>query len=155
MKGISPLIATILLIAFTVAVGGIVSIWISGYSKTQTTQVTQTSNDQVTCNSVISISTYNPTFNNAAIGFRISYDYGTLNLTNPTVSLTCGTNTTNTSVGTTIVPGQLIAGNISNTACTSLTSISFVRVVANCTGPSTGINYTRTGDCSSGQTCIQ
>jgi flagellin-like protein len=41
MKGISPLIATVLLIAFTVAVAGMVSIWITGFTKTTTT-ITQT-----------------------------------------------------------------------------------------------------------------
>ncbi len=155
MKGISPLIASILLIAFTVAVGGLVSLWISGYAKTQTTQVSQSSNDQIACTSVMSVSTYNPIFANTSIGVRVSYDYGTLNLSNPIVSLTCGANTTSTSLGTWIVPGQLIAGNVSNTACSALSSITIVRAVANCTGPSTGIIYTRTADCTKNQVCIQ
>lgn len=49
MKGLSPMIATILLIAFTVAVAGIMSVWISGFS----TQTTQTVGDkasyEITC----------------------------------------------------------------------------------------------------------
>ncbi|TAL47764.1 hypothetical protein EPN87_02145 [archaeon] len=36
MKGISPMIATILLIAFTVAVGGILSVWFSTTTTSQT-----------------------------------------------------------------------------------------------------------------------
>jgi len=36
MKAISPMIATILLIAFTVAVGGIISVWLSGFTRTAT-----------------------------------------------------------------------------------------------------------------------
>jgi FlaG/FlaF family flagellin (archaellin) len=36
MKGISTFIATILLIAFTVAVGGIISLFLTGFTKTQT-----------------------------------------------------------------------------------------------------------------------
>jgi flagellin-like protein len=36
MKGISPMIATILLIAFTVAVGGIISVWLTGFTRTTT-----------------------------------------------------------------------------------------------------------------------
>jgi flagellin-like protein len=34
MKAISPMIATILLIAFTVAVGGIISIWMTSFART-------------------------------------------------------------------------------------------------------------------------
>jgi flagellin-like protein len=37
MKAISPMIATILLIAFTVAVGGIISIWLTGFARTAST----------------------------------------------------------------------------------------------------------------------
>ncbi len=36
MKGVSTFIATILLIAFTVAVGGIISLFLTGFTKTQT-----------------------------------------------------------------------------------------------------------------------
>lgn len=36
MKGLSPLIATVLLIGFTVAVAGIISVWLSGTTRTQT-----------------------------------------------------------------------------------------------------------------------
>ena len=39
MKGISPLVAAILLIAFTVAIGGIISIWLTGFARQQTAQV--------------------------------------------------------------------------------------------------------------------
>jgi len=36
MKGVSPFIATILLIAFTVAVGGIISLFLTSFTKTET-----------------------------------------------------------------------------------------------------------------------
>jgi len=39
MKGISPLIAAVLLIAFTVAVGGIIAVWVTSFTKTTTTNV--------------------------------------------------------------------------------------------------------------------
>jgi flagellin-like protein len=156
MKGISPLIATILLIAFTVAVGGIVSLWITGYSKTQTTQISQTSQDQIACNSVISISTYNPTFNNNSIGVRISYDYGTLPLTDVNASITCGAVTNySTNLPNTILPGQLITGTIVNTECSSLSDITLARVIAKCTGPSTGQIFIRTGECKKGEGCMR
>jgi len=40
MKGISPMIATVLLLAFTIAVGGIISVWLTGMTRTQTAGVT-------------------------------------------------------------------------------------------------------------------
>ncbi len=49
MKGVSPLIAAILLIAFTVAVGGIISTWITTLTTT-TTGITQAAGEkQVKC----------------------------------------------------------------------------------------------------------
>jgi len=38
-KGISPFIATILLIGFTVAVGAILSVWFATFTRTQTTMI--------------------------------------------------------------------------------------------------------------------
>lgn len=49
MKGISPLIATVLLIAFTVAVAGIVSLWVTSFAKTATQQTENKSLTQITC----------------------------------------------------------------------------------------------------------
>lgn len=49
MKGISPLIATVLLIAFTVAVGGILSVWLTTYSRTSIDIIGTQSNTQLTC----------------------------------------------------------------------------------------------------------
>lgn len=48
-KAISPLIATVLLIAFTIAVGGIISVFLTGFSKTQTKEVTIRSETELTC----------------------------------------------------------------------------------------------------------
>lgn len=49
MKAISPLIATVLLIAFTVAVAGIISTWLSSFTTTTTETVKKQSETQVTC----------------------------------------------------------------------------------------------------------
>lgn len=57
MKAISPLIATVLLIAFTVAVGGILSLWLTTFTKSQTTIVGQRSETDLQCSyGAISIS---------------------------------------------------------------------------------------------------
>mgnify|MGYP000383165667 CR=1 FL=1 len=49
MKGISPLIAAVLLIAFTVAVGGIISIWLTTFAKTTTGNVEASTTDITKC----------------------------------------------------------------------------------------------------------
>jgi flagellin-like protein len=49
MKGISPMIAVILLIAFTVAIGAIVSVWITGFTRGLTTTTGTTAEKQAKC----------------------------------------------------------------------------------------------------------
>ena len=49
MKGISPLIATVLLIAFTVAVAGLISTWLMSFTKQSSETVSQQSTSQLTC----------------------------------------------------------------------------------------------------------
>lgn len=49
MKGISPLVATVLLIAFTVAVAGLLSSWLTGFTSSTTQQVAQSSSNTLSC----------------------------------------------------------------------------------------------------------
>lgn len=49
MKGLSPLIATVLLIAFTVGVGGLISVWISGFTQTSSKIVSKEGETQIIC----------------------------------------------------------------------------------------------------------
>ncbi len=48
-KGISPLIATILLIAFVIAVGGILSGWLVSFSKERTEEIRQKGEEDIRC----------------------------------------------------------------------------------------------------------
>jgi len=48
-KGISPFIATVLLIAFAIAVAGIFSGWLSSFTQTTTEEVQEHSEKRVTC----------------------------------------------------------------------------------------------------------
>ena len=48
-KGVSPLIATVLLIAFTIAVGGIISVWLTQFTGTTTETVGKESQIQIVC----------------------------------------------------------------------------------------------------------
>jgi len=49
MKGISPLIATVLLIAFTLSVAGLLGGWFSGLTKTQTEVIEKSSEETMNC----------------------------------------------------------------------------------------------------------
>lgn len=49
MKGISPLIASVLLIAFTIGVAALYSGWITSFTKKTTEQVQEQSEKRVTC----------------------------------------------------------------------------------------------------------
>jgi flagellin-like protein len=49
MKGISPLVATVLLIAFTVAVAGVVSMWVTSFTKSTTTIAERQSRERINC----------------------------------------------------------------------------------------------------------
>jgi len=49
MKGISPLVATILLIALTVAVAGMVGTWLFGFARTSSQTVQEKANIEIIC----------------------------------------------------------------------------------------------------------
>jgi flagellin-like protein len=49
MKGVSPLVASVLLIAFAIAVAGLYSGWITSFTKVTTEQVQEQSEKKVTC----------------------------------------------------------------------------------------------------------
>lgn len=57
-KGVSPLIATVLLIAFAVALGAVVMNWGKGYVQTQAINVETKSNAQLSCQGDIELSVY-------------------------------------------------------------------------------------------------
>ena len=77
MKGISAIIATVLLVAFTVAVAGILSIWSTTLTTTQTQTVSNQTGGQVICSPAIVIDeakvpstgnyTLNITYRNAGV----------------------------------------------------------------------------------------
>jgi flagellin-like protein len=48
-KGISPMIATVLLIAFTVAVAGIISVWVTTFTSSTTSTVSEKAEGELYC----------------------------------------------------------------------------------------------------------
>jgi archaellum component FlaF (FlaF/FlaG flagellin family) len=145
-KGIDTMIATILLIAFTVAVGGIISIWMTGYARTTGASVSSATENITACSNsypyIVTVTTYgiiitNPGSENitsircfAANGTEISGG-GTLGTITPG-----GTNTTgwNVTGGAKNVPYETNYGT---------------KVM--CTGSCRNIGVS--GECKQGQTC--
>jgi hypothetical protein len=126
------MIATVLLIAFTVAVGGILSLWLTGYTTTTTSAVETASTNQTKC-----VGTYIDV---------ISVTDGSLLITNR------GSQNISSSVcywgnGTRIdYFGTLVSGGSNSSAKPRGTQTSVL-----CTGSCMGIGVT--GQCKSGQTC--
>ena len=57
MKALSPMIATVLLVAFVVGIGGILSLWLTGLTTSQTQTVSNQSNAQIKCTPSLRIDT--------------------------------------------------------------------------------------------------
>jgi len=84
MKGISPIVATVLLIAFTVAVGGLLSIWITGFTQTQTQAVGSQAATSIACsNGALQMSSvdYCNSFLSAQVSNSGSIPLGNISLT--------------------------------------------------------------------------
>lgn len=57
MKGVSPLVATVLLIALTISVAALVGTWLMGFTRTSTETIKQQANIEIICgNGAISFS---------------------------------------------------------------------------------------------------
>lgn len=95
MKGLSPLVATVLLIAFTVGVGGIISVWISGFTQTSSKIVSKEGENQIICsNGAIDLSNLKYCSNNMS---GIIKNNGRIDLGNITLQI-IGTNSSQVSI---------------------------------------------------------
>jgi len=88
MKGVSPLLASILLIAFTLAVAVIIGTWFTSMSRQQTSAVGGSLNETVTCSKGILDIADIP--NNTTV---IIHNAGQIDLSG-NFTLSCGTNIT-------------------------------------------------------------
>lgn len=143
MKGISPLIATVLLIAFTVAVAGIISVWLTGFASTTTKTVGGQANIEIICTGG-QISLKNLKCVNGYLSGDIS-NAGTIALGNITLQILYTNGTQHPKLYLSLVGNSV---NASTTCCGNLTispaekyrfntSISSgydkIRVLTNCT----------------------
>jgi flagellin-like protein len=127
MKGISAIIATVLLVAFTVAVAGILSMWATTLTTTQTQTVSNQTGGVIVCSPAIIIDearvpaggagSVNVTFHNA----------GTQSITNINVDIR------NSSTISTVAAGTLGAGQSNITSVGSQSStVDLVKVRGVC-----------------------
>jgi flagellin-like protein len=164
-KAISPMIATVLLIAFTVAVGGILSVWLTTLTATQTGTTGTAAEKQILCaRSVLEISEVKSSLGAAdSANVTVFYSYGTENLYNfsitfiddQRVSATTFANVTpqyNDTVGQRFEPGMLTVWNINAAQGLALggSSLQSVRVRALCQS-----TYPVSGECKAGQACMK
>lgn len=158
-KGISPLISVVLLIAFTIAVGGILSVWLTTLATTQTEKTSETAEKQIACaKSFLKIEEvmYGSTTN-----VTIRYPYGTENLYNFSMTfvdinrqaytVSIATNITpqyNDTAGQRFEPGMIGVWNIDTTSLTggSLTS-TYVSALCQKT-------YPVSAECKSSDACM-
>jgi len=152
MKGVSPLIATVLLIAFTVAVGGLISIWLTGFTQTQTSAVGSQASTSIACsNGGLSLSSmsYCAPYLSGQITNIGSVTLGNLSLTityqNATVVQKFCLNISGSTVGSipspctgnlTIGPSELTSFNISIGG----SNYDVIRLVSNCTGVTASVD---------------
>ena len=109
------MIAVVLLIAFTVAVGGILSVWLSTLSTTQTTIVSSGTEKQVRCSaSALKVAEvrYPTGTSRGSVNVSVTYDSGTESLSNITVEISArGVTDLVNSTGT-VTPGEARAVNV-------------------------------------------
>lgn len=140
-KGISPLIATVLLIAFTVGIAGILSTWLTGFTQQSTQQVSQQSNTEVACSyGGISLSGLTYGSSSSTIAGNIE-NTGSITLGNITLQIVYTNNSISkyllclvSSVGNnctvaniTIPPRELVSFNVSTSS-----TYSIIRAITNC-----------------------
>jgi len=151
MKGISALIATVLLLAFTIAVAGIISIFFTGFTKQTTGAVSGQGQNLIACSSSNPVidKVYYPL---SASGSSVNVTYSNPGLYNVT-NITLYTAYPN---GTTFSFGGQIYLNPSGTNSSVVVSgappaiaPTEVRVVGFCQG-----NQPVSGSCLTGQSCM-
>jgi len=134
LKGISPLIASVLLIAFTLGVATIIGSWLTSVSKTSTQQIGSQLTQQVNCTGNI-IDIVDATCHDNTIVTVTLQSLGSASLTNPSFYI----RTTNQSFTcTNITTATIAVGGISkfDITCSNFANqiVNHVRATALCAG---------------------
>jgi len=132
-KGISPLIAEVLLIGFTVAVASIVILWVTGFTRTSTKTITIQAETQLSC-TYGGVDFYGNVIYNLTSQTLSGYlkNTGNIPLANITFQIiyTNGTISTN-SLNIELLPTNIASFNFANVS----SNIDTVYVTTNCTNP--------------------
>ena len=155
MKGVSPLIASIILIGFTVAVGGIIGMWLTTLSRTQTGIIENIAEKQAKCSSstlVIKEAKYN--LSSTLVNVTVTHETGSEKLYNLTIEVSGGGKTSKSTTNFTnasdpFEPGQSYAVSV-NTANGATLPPEYVRARSFCQDV-IGV----VGECKSGQPCMK
>ena len=129
MKAISPMIAVILLIAFTVAIGGILSVWLTGLQQQQTTATGEYAEKVAKCAGVsLAIENISDTL------FQVSYESGTYDLTDVNVTVVFTNTTTRTfECASTLSPGGICVVDITDQGdSVTMENVTAARAVGFC-----------------------
>ncbi len=156
MKAISPMIAVVLLIAFTVAVGGLLSVWFASLTTSQTSTISSGSEALAKCASsslAISEVRYPSSGSPRLVNVTLTSS-GSQNLKNITITVVGGGASTNSVVffnasGDDMIPGTAFATSISTTGGASLPP-ELVSANAFCQ-----TKYTLSGSCKAGEPCMK
>lgn len=149
MKGISQMIATVLLIAFTIAIGGIISIFMNRLTTTTTGATEKSSTGIIECSGIyIDILSVNGTsgVNNAS-----------LVVTNPSSNKIYITGIVDNLAISSVVPTSVKILNASTTATVTPVNITStatkITIVGLCENLAATSNVSVTGSCSKGANC--
>jgi FlaG/FlaF family flagellin (archaellin) len=145
-KAISSFVATVLLIGFTVAVGAILSVWFTTFTRTQTAAVQSGAMCQGANVRVFSNVTTTPTPSNGALKIYVQNLRNDVNITVNTIYVTCGSTATNL---TTTFP--IPSGTINSTDMTGLSGCTLsntaITVVGNCSSGGSFVSSCPMGGC--------
>ncbi len=157
MKGISEIVATVLMIALVVFIGGIVGIFVINFTKSQTGLTQHSSENMAKCGNVIlTIDDVKTDADLNPVNVTFTYSAGTEDLYNFTVYIIdANTNFNSTSFSTynTTNPlrvGKTVFWSISTTGWGLSGSLSHVMIQGLCE-----TDYPVTVDCNSGESCMK
>ena len=148
MKGISPLVASVLLIGFTVAIAGIISVWLTGSTRTQTEIIGEQANLQAHCLGS-SLVVKEVRRSGGQVNVTYALETGTESLNNITIEAIALGNSTKIGpfyTNSTLGPGD---GNSSTLTIQPVGSLELVRVVGICQK-----KFPISTECKAGKPCM-
>jgi len=132
MKGLSPVIASILLIALTVAVASIVGLWVSGFTRTSTKTIEEKSAKELVCTygGIRFSSVPEPTYSTTTGNFSGAVENtGTIVLGNVKLQVIYDNSSLETiNLVNVLQPGEVYVFNVSISE-----NFEIIRVTTNCT----------------------